>query len=432
MADMYGANLSLEEEILRFLSKAHPDRAALRQDPYPFYDRLRSCSPIVKSPLGPWLASSYKAVNELVLNGRFTRESNVREEDLSLAERIFLRSLVFRDPPAHTRLRRIVMPIFTVSAVEQRRARTRKIAKEILDGLRRCEAFDFRNDFACELPVRIICELIGMPLDDREMFDSWLETLRSLQERSHEPEGEGDAGRDSSIAVPARAAVLERANKVAEGCLAYFERFIDEKRSAPADDITSMLIALSDADDSPLSNEEMLAMLVILHLGGHATTTDVIATGQHTLFLHPESMAALRANSELVPGAVEEMLRYDPPVTVGIPRIAPEDIALAGMVIPRGDHVYPMLAAANRDPEVFPDSHRFDITRRSESRHMAFTLGAHFCVGAPLGRQEAQEAFSLLASEYPPLAPAVPLEDLHWADSLPHRGLLSLPVRWEG
>lgn len=422
-----GTSMPLEEEVVRFLSAEHPDRAAIRRDPYPFYDRLREHAPVYETALGPWLATSYEAVDQLVRDGRWTRESHVADEELSLAERVFLRSLVFRDPPAHTRLRRILSPLFTNSAIEKRRWRTREVAKEILDGLRKEEEFDFRARFASELPVRLICEFIGMPLDAREQFESWAESVRMLQERSY-GEAEPEARR-STIAVPARAVTLERVNKIAEECLAYFERLLAQKRVTPGEDLTSLLLTASEADDAPLTVEEIVSMLIILHVGGHSTTTDTISTGQFNLFRNPEMMAALRAEPALVESAVEEMIRFDPPVTVGIPRTAPFDIELAGTTVPAGAHVYPVLAAANRDPQRFPHPHRFDV-RRGDNRHLSFSMGPHFCIGAPLGRQEAQEAFALLATEYPPLEPVAALDVLEWQDSLPHRGLAGLPVRW--
>jgi cytochrome P450 len=211
--------------------------------------------------------------------------------------------------------------------------------------------------------------------------------------------------------------------------LAYFEALLKEKRASPGEDITSMLLAASESDEAPLTTEEIVATLIILHVGGHSTTTDAISTGQYNLFRHPMAQDRLRADPRLVERAVEEMLRFDPPVTVGIPRIAPVDFELCGVTIPRGDHVYPVLAAANRDPDRFTEPNAFNI-EREDNDHLSFSKGIHFCIGAPLGRQEAHEAFTLLATQYPQLEPAAPLDELEWQDSLPHRGLTTLPVRW--
>jgi cytochrome P450 len=427
-AEVRGAEMPLEEEVARFMSAEHPDRQALRRDPYPFYDRLREAAPVYKTARGPWLVTSHALVDELVRGARWTRETGVAEEALSLGERVFLRSLVFRDAPAHTRLRRILTPLFTPSAIEQRRRRTRAIAGDLLASLRPRASFDFRADFASELPVRLICEFIGMPADDREAFGSWAESVRMLQEHGH-GEGDAEARRSTTISIPSRADTLARVDKIAEECLAYFHRLLEAKRRQPGDDLTSLLLAASLADDAPLNEEEIVSMLIILHVGGHSTTTDAIATGQFHLFRNPDAARALRYEPGLVAGAVEEMLRFDPPVTVGIPRIATQDMVLGDTTIPQGDHVYPVLAAANRDARRFADPHRFDI-RRADNKHISFSAGPHFCIGAPLGRQEAQEAFALLATEYPPLEPAAELDTLDWQDSLPHRGLKALPVRW--
>lgn len=410
---------SLEEEVVWFLTSGHPQRGDLRRDPYPFYDRLRSWEPVHKTAKGPWLITSYDACNKVLRDDRWKKArilTDVGGGDAgapgALAERVFLGSLVFRNPPDHTRLRRIVSPLFTPGVINRRRDRTRAIARDLLESLRGKTSFDFREEFASELPVRLICELIGIPSDARQEFLTWAETVRELQELGR---------RDS--------ADLESADRKAQACLEFFADLAAERQRAPGEDIISLLLQAAAADEQPLSPEEFVAMLVILHVGGHSTTTDVIATGMHHLLAAPDTYERLRGNPSLVNGAVEEMIRYDPPVTVATPRAALEDIAIGETVVPAGESVYAVLAAANRDPSAFENPHCFDIERR-DNRHLAFAAGPHFCLGAHLGRQEAQEAFSLLAAECPRLEWAVDPHELDWQDSFPHRGLVRLPLAW--
>ncbi|HVW33159.1 MAG TPA: cytochrome P450 [Acidimicrobiia bacterium] len=407
------ATPALDDEVTWFMTSGHERRGPIRRDPFPFYDRLRAVDPVHRSVKGPWLLTSYEVCNAMLRDDRWTKGRILTDDsDGALAERVFLGSLVFRDPPDHTRLRRIVAPLFTVSAINKRRARTRAIAATLLNGLSRRDGFDFRREFASELPVRLICEFIGIPPDWREEFLMWAETVRELQELS------GRSGDD-----------LRHADDKAQACLDFFGVMAAEKRKRPGDDIVSMLLAAADADEQPLTHEEFTAMLIILHVGGHSTTTDVIATGLFHLLRNPDAERMLRRDPGLVPSAVEEMLRYDTAVTVATPRVAAEEMTLGGRLIPAGEKVYAVLGAANRDPAQFADPHRFDIGR-TENRHLSFAAGAHFCLGAHLGRQEAQEAFNLLFTEYPALEPAGDLDSLEWQDSFPHRGLVSLPVAW--
>jgi cytochrome P450 len=263
------------------------------------------------------------------------------------------------------------------------------------------------------LPIRLIFELLGIPDERREDFLDWAATVRELQEHGRRTVDD-----------------LLRADQKARDCLELFESLARERGERPGEDIVSMLTAAAAEDSEPLSHEEFTAMLVILHVGGHSTTTDVIATGLHTLLNNPDQDRALRADPSLTPRAVEEMVRYEPPVTVATPRSASEDVVLGGTTIPAGESVYAVVSAANRDPETFADPDRFDIAR-TEGRHLSFAVGRHFCLGAHLGRQEAQEAFHLLLTEFPALELAEPADSLEWQDSFPHRGLELLPVRWK-
>jgi cytochrome P450 len=409
--------IDLADEVTRFMTSGHPLRGPVRRNPYPLYDRLRAEAPAYRSATGAWLLTSYEACNSMLRDERFRKarilnDAGRHDEPGALAERIFLGSLVFQNAPVHTRLRRIVSPLFTARAIERRRERTREIARGLLRSLREREAFDFRLDFASELPIRLIFELLGIPDERRDDFLGWAETVRELQEHSTRTVED-----------------LLRADQKAHDCLEFFEALARERGKSPGEDIVSLLIEAAAADAEPLTHEEFTAMLVILHVGGHSTTTDVIATGMHTLLHHPDQMDLLKSDLSLLPQATEEMVRYEPPVTVTTPRAADEDVVLDGITVPAGQSVYAVVAAANRDPREFPDPHRFDIGRTG-SRHLSFAVGPHFCLGAHLGRQEAQEAFRLLLTEFPELELTERQENLEWQDSFPHRGLELLPVAW--
>ncbi|HVX22363.1 MAG TPA: cytochrome P450 [Acidimicrobiales bacterium] len=413
----------LEDEVRWFLTAGLPERAAIRRDPFPFFRRLRAADPVHRSAQGPWLVTSYEACNAMLRDERWEKARILRDvaattgagdgpAEGALAERIFLGSLVFKNPPDHTRLRRIVAPAFSVRAVGDRRERTRGIARRLLDDLRQRPSFDFRRDFASELPVRLICELIGVAPEARQDFLSWADTVRELQELGDRP-----------------AEALRLADRKAEDCRAFVADLVAEKRKAPGDDLVSLLIEASDADEAPLSPDELTAMLIILHVGGHSTTTDVIATGCFHLLTNPDAYRRLRQDPDLVGSAVEEMLRFDTAVTVATPRAAAVDVALGDRTIPAGEVVYAVVAAANHDPDQFDQPDRFDVERR-DNRHLSFAAGRHFCLGAHLGRQEAVEAFRLLAGEHPELELATDPATVEWQDSLPHRGLQALPVAW--
>jgi cytochrome P450 len=329
-----------------------------------------------------------------------------------LAEQVFLGSLVFKNPPDHTRLRRIVSPLFTAPVVARRRERTREIATDVIAAARELPNFDFRESVASEIPVRLICDLIGVPRDDRATFLDWANTVRELQEL-------GERTVDD----------LRHADDKAQACLDFFARLAAKKRRSPGEDLLSQLISAADADAEPLTHEELTAMLIILHVGGHSTTTDVISTAVYRLLTMPELYATLARDRALVQAAVEEMIRIDPPVTVATPRSSASDVELEGVVIPAGEVAYAVLAAANRDPAQFAQPSVLDVNR-ADNKHLSFAVGPHFCLGAHLGRQEAQEALTVLLGGDGRLALAVPVDELRWQDSLPHRGLEALPVAW--
>jgi cytochrome P450 len=263
---------------------------------------------------------------------------------------------------------------------------------------------DLLAQFAFPLPITVICELLGVPLHDRDSFRAW----------------------SNAIAAGMASGVDNRA--VADALAAYIHELIAAKRASLGDDLLSELIAVRD-DTDRLTEHELVAMVFLLLIAGHETTVNLIGNGAYLLLTHPEQRARLAADPGLVPAAVEEFLRYESPVETSTPRFTTEPVEVGGVSIPAGELVLVALASANRDPERFAGADRFDI-ERSDSAHVAFGHGIHFCLGAPLARLEGQVAFETLLSRLPGLALAVPPDGLAWRPGLLMRGLVDLPVRW--
>ncbi|MEV4381065.1 cytochrome P450 [Streptosporangium sp. NPDC049644] len=398
---------SIAEEAMLYLTSHHPDRGEITADPYRFFDRLREHAPVYRTAQGPILVTSYDATQQLVKDRRWSREEMDGKEGVTPTQQIFLESLAFRDPPDHTRLRAVVSRLFTPRAVEQNRQDVSEIVQELLDGLRDRAEFDFIQDFSYKVPLRLICRLVGVPPTMEDDFLAWGEALHG----SLEP-----------LAQPAD--VAARREATAAECFAYFEELIKERRANPGGtDIISQLIQASPEEITDL---EIIANCMLLHSAGFSTTKNLIANGMHLLLTHPGAYDDLRANPDAIPSAVEEMLRYEGPARNSLCRIAPEEMELDGVRIHKGEHVYAILSAANRDPAVFEDPHRFDI-RRGNSRHATFGGGIHMCLGASLARLEAQVAFAHLAA-----APRLALntDRVEWLGSFLTRGMAALPVRW--
>lgn len=395
----------------RFVSPGGEGREQLARDPFPFLARLRETAPVYRTSEGTWLVTSYAATRELLTGEGWLREDPTPEGELDLATRVFRRSIPFRDPPAHTRLRRAAVGMFTPRAVAAIREGVARRVNEAIEEILPPERFDFRQ-LAYRIPLMVISDLLGLPRDEVTDFETWATTLLHL----------GDAQVSDGVADRLRSA--EAAATEAAG---YFGQIIADRRRSPGDDIISTLVAAETKYD--LTAEEIAAMCIIIHIGGHATTTDLLTNGVYRLLTHPAEWKRLKEDPELVPTAVEEFLRYDPPVFVALPRIAAREQEVSGTTIPEGAWVYAVLGAANRDPSVFENADRFDITR-ADNRHVAFAGGAHFCLGAHLARVEAQETLKAVVRQPRSLELAVPDSGVEWVDSFLHRGTTALPVAW--
>ncbi|MGH9066756.1 MAG: cytochrome P450 family protein, partial [Acidimicrobiales bacterium] len=314
------------------------------------------------------------------------------------------------DPPDHTRLRRLVSQAFTPRRIETLRPRIEEIAGSLLDGLAGLDQVELIGDFAFPFPIRVICELLGVPVADQGRFRRWFTTMLTAG-------GGGEAG---------RAAAGEAGAQVA----GYITELLAAKRDRPCDDLVSALVAARDGSQA-LGERELVSMVFLLLLAGHETTVNLIGNGVAGLLLHPDQLELLRTSPELIPGAVEELLRYDGPVQHPTLRFTTEAVQLGGTTIPAGAIVLVALGSADRDPARFEMADDLDI-RRAPDQHLAFGHGIHFCLGAPLARMEVQVALFFLLGRFPHLALAVAPEELDWRDGIFLRGLRSLPLRLSG
>jgi cytochrome P450 len=379
-------------------------------DPYPMYHRLRAEDPVHHSPLGFWVLTRYEDVAATLRDSRAIKEpiaAFVAARFGAPVPAVGL-SMLDRDPPDHTRLRGLVSKAFTPKMVERLRADVQVIVDGLLDRVEGGGAMDLIEQFAYPIPVTVICRMLGVPVEDHERFKGWgLDIARGLDSIMLPP--------DSEIARRSMASRLAIAD--------YFRELIAARRAAPRADLLTDLIAAEEAGDR-LTEHELLATCILLLIAGHETTVNLIGNGTLALLRHPDQAALLRARPELIVGAVEELLRFDGPVQ-RTARIPDQDLTIGGRLVPKGEMVMPFIGAADRDPAQFPDPDRLDITR-TDNRHVAFGLGIHFCLGAPLARVEGQIAINTLLRRLPRLA--LTGERPVFRQSLTLRGLESLRV----
>lgn len=380
-------------------------------DPYPMYHRLRAEDPVHHSPLGFWVLTRYPDVLAMLRDPRLIKEPIAAfvaaRFGVAVPPGLGL-SMLDRDPPDHTRLRGLVSKAFTPRALERLRPEIQQIVDGLLDEVRARGSMDLIEEFAYPLPVRVICEMLGVPVKDHERFKAWgLDIARGLD----------------AIMLPPDSPVGQRSVSGRRALAEYFRELIAERRAAPRDDMLSALIAAEEAGDT-LNEEELLATCILLLVAGHETTVNLIGNGTLALLRHPAELRKLRDNPGLIGSAVEELLRFDGPVQ-RTARIPSEDITIGGQTIGKGEMVMPFLGAADRDPTQFPDPDRLDITR-SDNRHIAFGMGIHFCLGAPLARMEGQIAINTLLARLPRLTLAT--DQPRFRQSLTLRGLEALPV----
>jgi cytochrome P450 len=402
-----------------WLGDFNPFLREFRADPYPFYRSLQAKHRVyVSRLLGPstCVLPRYDDIVTVLGDARFS----VDRPQADVFKRLqpfrglspeftgaIQSALLMIDPPAHTRLRRMVNKAFTPRVVEGLRARVQALVDELLDAVAPRREMELIHDLAYPLPVTVIAELLGIPIADRSRFKEWSDTLAILLDPLQASEG------------------LSPTERAFEEITAYMRPIFAERRQAPRDDLISALVAVEEQGER-LTETELMALTMLILGAGHETTTNLIANAVLALLRHPGERRRLQDDPALIGSAVEEFLRYDSPVQM-TDRVVTADCEIAGRPIRKGMIVALLLGAANRDPDRFADPDRLDLGRQ-DNHHLSFGHGAHFCLGAALARVEAQITISTLLRRFPDLdGERAPRE---WKRSLVLRGPTSLRLSW--
>jgi cytochrome P450 len=378
----------------------------MRRDPFPVYEQLRSRSPVfhVPPPFDLWLILDYEGVKRALSDHEAFSSRVPAPKDW----------FIFFDPPRHTKLRALISRAFTPRVVSNLEPRIRELSRDFLDRVIERGEMDLAADFSVPLPMMVIAQMIGIPAEDWPRFKRWSDVILKLSYSMP-----GIQGPDAANSLAGFSAVTLEMN-------AYLTRMIEERRAAPRDDLLTRLVE-AEVDGERLTQEEILGFFQLLVVGGQETTTNLINNAFLCLVENPDELARLRAAPDLLPSAIEEVLRYRSPLqwTMRTPR---RDVPMHGQVIPAGTLVLAMIGAANRDPQQFQDAGHFDITRDSNP-HIAFGHGLHFCLGAPLARLEARIALADLLARLKDvrLASAEPWEP---RKALHVHGPARLPIRF--
>ena len=378
-----------------------------RDNPYAIYERIRAEGTLVPTRIGNWVTTSHRVCNAVLRDRRFgVRSAELTVPDTPTDE--FDMSFLDRDPPDHTRLRRLAQPAFSPKQVAGYRPRIERQVDDLLDRAAAAGDFDLVPAFAAPLPIAVITDLLGVPDADADRFAQHGTVIGSALDGIH------------SLTHAAR---LQAAN---EELKALFEGLFALRRRTPSDDVISRIVA---AEGEAIQPREMLPMCNLLLVAGFETTVNLVGNAVNALLDHPAQWDDLCADPAGLAGpAVEETLRYDPPVQ-RTARCALEDVDLEGRFVRKGQFVVTLLGAANRDPSAFPDPNRFDIHREQTADHLAFSSGIHYCIGQPLARLEATIALQRLAERMPGLRRAGALKR---RTSSIVRGPIRLPVRATG
>jgi cytochrome P450 len=394
-----------------------PLRTELLSDPYPNYAKLRQEQPVHRDRRFGWILSRYADVSSAVRDPRLSAQRPLPEEAIPAhlqrvadevrdVRRMQSLWLLCSDPPQHTRLRGLVEAAFTPRAIDGLRLRIQRTVDQLLDDVAPKRELDLIADLAYPLPATIIADLLGVPIADRTTFKQWSD--------------------DIAAASTWMASTLQRAHASQIALVDYLKDLLARRALSPDEDQDDLLSTLLAAQrGGMLTEDELLATCVLLLFAGHETTTNLIGNAVLGLLRHPQELLRLQAEPTLIGSAVEELLRYDSPVQAAFRR-ALVDITIHGQTIPRGDHVLLLLGAANRDPAQFADPDRLDLGRRP-NRHLAFSLGTHYCLGAWLARLEAQIAIQTLFRRFPQLRLGSE-ETLSWTPNVLFRGLSRLAV----
>lgn len=381
------------------------------------YHQLRAVAPVWQAPVerlgNPWVITRRADAEAIVRNSALIKDERVLGLSGLGAGGPFIESLrhmfAFQPPPRHTRMRALVNRGFTSRSVEKLRPRIQALVDSLIDNVEADGKMDLVPDFAFRVPVTVICQMLGAPVEDVPRIVDWAATFSRRSDEGEELNPE-----------------MERlGDEAAKNFMGYVQELIEARRRVPKDDLLSRLIEVQrEAED--LTDTDIAATTILLFQAGHETTANLIAKGTLALLRHPEEFARLRSHPELIENATEELLRYDTSVQLTT-KFATEDIPFHDRVIRKGDAVSFFWGAINRDPERYADPDRLDLTRR-DIDHYSFGMGAHYCLGASLARLEIQHAVGTLARRLPGLRLAT--DEPEYKTQLHLHGLVSLPVAW--
>lgn len=393
-----------------------PGDARTRRNPFPLYEALQAQDPVHWSPaLRSWIVTRYEDVRHVLSASTMSSDrltpfyeslKDQRRDVLSGVMRYLNLWLVFKAPPEHTRLRRMLNTVFTPGMIRALEPGIRATLTHILASIDPRREIEFMRDVAVLLPAYVILDMLGVPHADFERIKVWSDQLRLFIGTA---QGEGDK--------------YAKAREGADHMSAYFREVIARRRAEPGDDVVSRMIAVRD-DEGSLSEDELVASCMLFLFGGHETTTNLLGSAVAALLAHRDQLQRLHAHPELMPQAVEEFLRYDGPSNSMV-RLVAVDHELRGKNLRKGERVFAMINAANRDPRQFERPHELDIGR-SPNRHLTFGQGVHFCLGAPLARLEARICLGELVHRFPDMQAGS--ADEEWIDALIMRGPERLPV----
>ena len=389
-----------------------PRDESMRADPYPHYHRLRAAEPVHHSPFGYWVLSRYDDVDALLRDPRcssqfpadegWARHRGGPESPIVRSTKLWMMML---DGPAHRRIRGIVGRVFTARSVERLRPRIAAVINELIDGLGEGE-IDLVERLALPLPILVIGELLGIPRSDRAQCRAWTEKIGHVVDPVIKPE------------------IRDAINEAEVEFRTYLAEHVRLRRANPGTDLLSSLVT-EDSDGESLTDDEIIANVMLMFNAGHETTVNVVGNGMLALLRHPDQLARLRDDPGLIESGIDELTRYDAPVQTAA-RILTEDVRLRDTTIPVGAKVMLLYGAANRDPDRYPEPDRLDLGRTGV-KPLAFGAGPHYCIGAPLGRLEATMVFTALLRRFRDIE--LTTDQLTWRPHFNLRGLRELPLK---
>lgn len=383
------------------------------RNPYPAYKEARESEPVYRFPMPngqyAWIVTRYDDAVEVLNDARLvTNPPYLSDTDRPVGpphQEIISRNLLSVNPSDHRRLRRLIQKAFTPRMIERLRGRIQQIADELLDRVQNKGAMNLIEDFAFPLPIIVICEMLGVPIEDQDRFREWSNTIM---------EGVNDPR------------FAQQSEEVMIAFVDYLKELIASRRQDLKEDLISDLIAVEDEGDV-LSEQELYALVFVLIIAGHETTVNLIGNGVLALLEHSDQKEKLLGRPELILPAIEEILRYNGPAEVSNVRWATEDVEIRGKRIRKGEMLFVSFSSANRDPEQFPEPDSLDITREA-NQHIAFGKGVHYCLGAPLARLEGEIALGTLLRRMPNIRLSATANDLEWRAGMIIRGVKEIPV----